>query len=198
MRRSNGQIESGCHLSPMTEFKKGQHWRAAQEFRHKEWLVAEYTENQRSTSDIAAQFGVTDTAIFFWLRKHGIPRRTISQARKVKRWGSSGAKNPMFGKRGSECASWKGGCTPERQAFHGSREWAEASLAVWRRDNGTCRRCAAIANKSPGTKFDVHHIVGFEVVALRAVVRNLVLLCRKCHRFVHSKGNINRDYLQES
>lgn len=196
--RADGRFEKGERCSPATEFKPGQHWRPAQPFRVREWLEREYLIAGRSTSDIGAQFGVGATAILFWLKKHGIPARTMAQARALKHWGASGEANPMFGKRGAEVPSWRGGATPERQAFHGSQEWADASLAVWRRDCGICQRCRLAAKEAKGKRFDVHHIEPFQVRELRAVVSNLVLLCRTCHRFVHSKANIAREHLPKN
>lgn len=195
MSSKDTQFKPGERRSIATEFKPGQHWRKPQAFRDAAWLTREYVELQRSTGDIAKQFGVGDSAIQFWLKKHGITRRNVAQARAIKHWGVSGPLNPMFGKRGAEAPSWRGGHTPERQAFHGSAEWKEASLAVWRRDNGTCQRCEAVANHRPELKFDVHHIVGFEVTALRAAIDNLVLLCRPCHRWVHSKANVGMNWI---
>jgi hypothetical protein len=39
------------------------------------------------------------------------------------------------------------------------------------------------------------YIVSFAVVELRCDMDNLVLLCHSCHRFVHSKNNTAREYL---
>jgi transposase-like protein len=122
------------------QFKKGHHWRQAQPFRDKAWLTREYAQLGRSTGDIAAQFGVTDAAVLFWLRKHGIPRRSISQARKLKRWGAVGADNPMWNRKGELNPNWKGGVTPERQAFYASAEWKRVCRVVWKRDKATCQR----------------------------------------------------------
>lgn len=41
----------------------------------------------------------------------------------------------------------------------------------------------------------IHHIVSFAVKGLRAEVTNLALLCVACHRYVHSKRNVDREYL---
>jgi hypothetical protein len=136
MRNEKGQFIKGVRSHPETEFKPGQHWREHKPFWDKAWLQTEYTDKQRSAGEIAAEFGTTESAILFWLRKHGIPRRTISEARDVKRWGASREGNPMYGKRGPESPSWKGGSTPERQSLYSSLEWTDAVETVWQRDRG--------------------------------------------------------------
>jgi hypothetical protein len=102
----------------------------------------------------------------------------------------------MLGRRGAEVASWKGGVTPQRNACYSTTEWKEAIKAVWKRDNATCQRCSKHHNTTAnrGT-FDIHHIVGFEVVELRCVVSNLVLLCESCHYWIHSSANVNKEFL---
>lgn len=99
----------------------------------------------------------------------------------------------LKGKRGAAIPTWKGGITPERQSVYGSQEWKEAVKAVWKRDNATCQRCKKHHNTAQhrGT-FDIHHIAGFEHVALRCEVSNLVLLCEACHYWVHSNDNTER------
>jgi thymidylate synthase (FAD) len=94
---------------------------------------------------------------------------------------------------------WKGGLTPERQALYASPEWVDAVKMVWARDNATCQKCGAHHNtaKSRGT-FHIHHIVSFMVRELRADVDNLVLLCRDCHHWVHSKSNESKLFIKES
>jgi len=178
---------------PNGRFAKGEHWRPHQVFREKGYLEREYAEKQRSASEIAADHGVTESAIFFWLKKHKIPRRTIAHARLIKYWGSSGADNPMFGKRGEKASNWKGGITPERQHFYSSHEWLQAVESVFQRDEGQCRRCSAQPRGQRA--FCVHHVVPFRVKHLRADPSNLVLLCRTCHSFVHSNKNVNREFL---
>lgn len=91
---------------------------------------------------------------------------------------------------GAVPASWKGGITPERQSVYASIEWVEAVKQVWARDNATCQLCGKKHNetKNRGT-FHIHHIIPFTVKSYRCVVSNLILLCRKCHLWVHSKKN---------
>lgn len=196
MKNNNGKFKKGERRSPATEFKSGTHWRAPQPFRQKEWLEQEYVTKQRSTGEIAAEFGVTDAAILYWLKQHGIARRPIAKARSIKHWGAKGAANGMYGKRGAQVSNWKGGITPDRQSFYSSQEWAAVVPLVWKRDEATCQRCKQKQNGGP--TFHIHHIVSFQVVDLRAELSNLVLLCKDCHDWVHSSANINREFIKDA
>lgn len=102
--------------------------------------------------------------------------------------GVTGDKHPAF----------KGGLTPERQAVYSSKEWVEAVKKVWARDNAICQLCGKDHRDevNRGT-FHVHHIVSFQVKALQTKVSNLVLLCRDCHKFVHSKRNVTKKFIKE-
>lgn len=191
MRNDKGQFTKGHHFSPETEFKKGQHWRPKKPYWDKDWLVSEYATKERSANDIASEFGITEAAILFWLRKHNILRREMSVIRANKYWGLAGEQNGMYGRTGENSSNWKGGVTPERQEFYISDEWKKACSEVYKRDNAQCQRCG---NKD---NLHVHHIVTFANKELRADINNLVLLCAKCHRFVHSKKNNNREYTRE-
>ena len=126
--KNDGRFKKGEHRSPQTEFKKGEHWRPRKPYWNREWLNAEYTEKKRSAANIANEFGITEAAIFFWLRKHNIPRRDMGSIRSEKYWSLSGKKNGMYGKTGKENPNWLGGVTPDRQAFYSSIEW---SIYLW-------------------------------------------------------------------
>lgn len=104
----------------------------------------------------------------------------------------------MKGRRGADTPGWKGGITPERQAFYSLPEWAEAAKRVWARSGAKCARCEVNHNTETrrGT-FHIHHIVSFEVRELRADISNLVLLCKPCHHFVHSNANVNSEFIKE-
>lgn len=103
----------------------------------------------------------------------------------------------LKGKRGTETPNWKGGITPERQAFYSSAEWVEAVKTIWRRDDAICQRCGIdhrTINRDD-MKFHIHHIDSFANRALRAEPSNLILLCDVCHRWVHSRANTERKFL---
>lgn len=105
---------------------------------------------------------------------------------------------PLKGKRGAEVPTWKGGVTPDRQAFYSSPEWKAVVPLVWARDNATCQRCGLHNSKGERFKFDIHHIISFECKDQRAELSNLVLLCEKCHYWAHSKDNTQRLFIKDS
>jgi len=196
MRDKNGRFIKGQHASPKTEFKNGQHWRDRKPYWDKEWLYREYVTNSRSAEDIAKQFNITEAAILYHLRKLEIPRRDMTDIRAKKHWGSSGEMNGMFGRTGEDSSNWKGGVTPERQALYCSQEWADAVKTVWKRDNATCQRCGK--HRENIAIMHIHHIVSFaDSVELRTEPDNLILLCKKCHNWIHSKKNIDKIYTKE-
>lgn len=177
------------------QFKKGSHWRKPKPWWNKEWLSEQYLSLGKSASEIAADGGVTENAILYWIKKHRIKTRSMKEIRSSKHWGSTGSDNPMWNKLGELNPNWKGGVTADRQAFYASSEWKVACSAIWKRDRATCQRCGLSRNDSPDIPMHIHHIEPFSDVALRADKNNLVLLCEVCHYFVHSKGNVYREYL---
>lgn len=185
MRNSKGQ------------FEKGHHWRSRKPWWDKGWLYDQYSTRRRSAADIATEGGVGETAILYWLGKHNISRRSVSETRKYKYWGSAGADNPMWNKRGELNPRWLGGITPERQSFYTSTEWKKACRTVWIRDDAECQRCRLLKKEFPDIPFHIHHIESFANKSLRADTKNLLLLCEVCHHFVHSKKNINREHLPQ-
>jgi hypothetical protein len=189
-RDNKGRFIKGVSYSPKTQFKRGEHWRKRKPFWDKEWLLNEYQNKGLSAKDISIQFNVTENAILFWLNKHKIKTRTMSEIRKRKYWGVWGDKNGMFGRINSESPNWKGGITQERQSFYSSLEWKNIIHAVYDKYNYKCNRCGN--NTKP---MCIHHIVSFKYKDIRCNLNNLVLLCQDCHHFIHSKLNVNNEYL---
>jgi hypothetical protein len=95
--------------------------------------------------------------------------------------------------------NWKGGATPERQEFYRSKEWKDACKAVWRRADAKCERCATDFRTQDRSieQFHIHHIVSFRVKEMRTDQNNLALLCKCCHRWVHSKKNVGLEFIAE-
>jgi hypothetical protein len=103
----------------------------------------------------------------------------------------------LKGRRGDQIHSWQGGVSPLRNAFYASDEWKSACVAVWRRDNATCQICGLRQSDVDRKKnaFHIHHIKSFaRYPDLRAEPTNLVLLCRPCHLWVHSKKNTENKF----
>lgn len=175
-------------------FLPGTHWRSAREHWDAEWLRNEYVNLGRSTGDIAEGLGITDAAVIYWLKKHGIGRRNTSQARLIKRWGCSGEANPMFGKTGAANPRFIDGGSPERQRLYAQEIGRQFVRDVLVRDCYRCQRCGGI--KRGSKSLHVHHIKPWAGnPALRFDCTNAVTLCRGCHNYVHSKANISREFL---
>lgn len=169
------------------QFVKGNHWREPKSYWDRDWLYNEYINNQKSAKQIADEQGCKEGNILYFLKKHGINTRSISDIRKMKYWGLAGEDNPMYGKVGKLNHNWKGGCTPERQSVYVSIEWKKVVPKIWRRDNATCQLCNK--HKNDGDEFHIHHITPFADELLRMELDNLVLLCKSCHQWIHSKKN---------
>jgi hypothetical protein len=109
-----------------------------------------------------------------------------------------GEGNPMFGRVGPLHPNYKGGSTPERQRVYASGEWKQLAASTLKAANYACARCGAgntRAKMKDKSTLHIHHIKGWsKFPALRLEPTNLVVLCRKCHRFVHSRSNVAKEY----
>ena len=194
----------------------------------KEWLELEYLERGKSANQIAREIGRDAKRVWEWMKDYGIDTRprgtdygqnfqsgqdsafkgkkhTAETKEKIRQARFRDGRVPYLknGKHwlhheGAVPSTWKGGISPERQAFYASDEWKEAVKIVWARDNATCQKCGKHHNtaKSRGT-FHIHHIISFKVKEKRADPNNLILLCKECHRWVHSKENTENEYIKE-
>jgi hypothetical protein len=163
------------------QFKKGQHWRKPAPWWNREWLVNEYATKQRSAAEIAADGSVTENAILFWLAKHKIPTRKMTEIRAIKHWGAAGEKNPQYGKRGILNAQWQGGLSPLRQRIYARAEWRQLVRAVYARDK-VCRLCESKDRR------EIHHIDPFSQSPLLMLdIGNVILLCHECHKKLRKK-----------
>jgi hypothetical protein len=175
------------------------------------WLRQKYLVEGLDCVQIARLVDRHPKSVWFWLKGSGIPTRPRGGSTPSRKGGAltfagrrhsaesiakmrasaagkySGKKNP----------AWRGGCTPERQAFYSTKEWAEVSLHVWKRERGKCQRCGILKTVCTERPFHIHHIVSFRVVALRADASNLALLCDRCHMFVHSRANTTKEFIRQ-
>lgn len=162
---------------------------------NREWLYEQYVNQKRSASSIAEECNVGENNIYYFLSKFNIPRRSMSEIRKIKRWGLSGKANGMFGRTGKSNPNYKTGSSPERQTFYSKGKGKDFLKIILSRDNYTCQRCG---NGKKGKKgLHVHHIKGWAIHEnLRFEANNCITLCRKCHEWVHSKQNINNEFVE--
>lgn len=189
------QILTGDCRDPNGRFKKGVHaYRSPKPHWERDWLHREYVTKQRSSGEIAAEIGCTESNVLFWLEKHDIQRRSISESRSVKRWGATGAANPMYGRVGAMNPRYVDGSSPERQRLYARHDWKQFLRQIYRRDGFCCVRCRA--PKSGPKSLHAHHIKPWAGNPdLRFNENNVVTLCRRCHDWVHSNRNSAREYL---
>ena len=103
----------------------------------------------------------------------------------------------MSGRVGEDHPCWRGGITPDRQTLYRTPEWKASVRAVWQRSDASCERCGKDHRRIDRSreKFHVHHVVPFWTGIQRSDLSNLALLCERCHRFVHSTRNLDREFL---
>ena len=198
MKRGSGSKKNLCGVASFRDadgrFKPGTHWRPHARFREAKYLRDEYLGHKKSASEIASDNGVTENAIFFWLCKHKIPRRTVSQVRAIKHWGASGPNNPMFGRCGSKHPNWINGATPERQRVYAQSFWRELVKHVYKRDGYRCARCGKGHTRE--NKLHAHHVKPWgSHPESRLDLENLVTVCNKCHWWIHSNENKDHAFL---
>lgn len=193
-----------------------------------EWLRSEYIDKGKSANQIAREINRDPKRVWEWMRDYGIPIKPRgSDYGNLFVQGGDGAfkgkthtdENKAYfrelrlqdgrvpylkdGKHwlhheGAVSPNFRGGISPDRQAFYATDEWKSAVKAVWKRDNATCQICKVHHNLiREDVKFHIHHIVSFIEKATRAEPSNLVLLCRPCHLWVHSRKNVNKLFLEK-
>lgn len=184
LRGSNGQ------------FLPGTHWRPHRVFREKAYLLLEYVDKGRSKADIAREHGVSEESIAHWMNKHGIPARGLREERALaKHPDNSGPNNPMFGRTGASNPRYVDGSSPERQRLYANQEWKAVVKEAYARDGYKCQRCGA--GHTVNTKLHAHHLAPWSVApALRLGLSNLVTLCDLCHRWVHSRSNVDKEWIK--
>ena len=158
------------------------HYRKQLPYKDPEWLKSQY-ESGRTFREIGKQFGVFGTTVKKFAKKFGISTRPHGETLRM-RGSVKGANNP----------SWKGGVTPERQRVYKTDRWNSLVKYIYERDNYKCQRCGDGHTRQ--NKLHAHHLRSWaEYPELRLKKSNLVTLCDKCHRWVHSRKNTEKDFI---
>lgn len=121
-------------------------------------------------------------------------RQIMSEKASVPKPWLRGKRNGMYGATGENNPNYKDGSSPERQRLYAMGKGKAFLRAILKRDGYTCQRCGAA--HEGGRSLHVHHIkpwAGNE--SLRFDQTNVIVLCKPCHSWVHSKANVNLDYL---
>jgi len=84
--------------------------------------------------------------------------------------------------------------TIDRKCYIFSPRWRTLRAHIIEEEKGICRRCKV---KTVDKQY-VHHIVSADISKYRYNENNLLLLCEKCHNWVHSRHNVQKEYLIRS
>ncbi len=80
-------------------------------YQNKDWLYQKYITEKSSIFEIAKETKYNYNAIFYWLRKLDIPRRTYSEAQKLR------LQQKQITMKGENNPSWKGGKHTSSQGY---------------------------------------------------------------------------------
>ena len=221
--RRGGNVQRARHFCSVDCKAK---WQRTQKPVTEEWLRDAYIVQKLDCTQISKIVKRDSKSVWNWLKEFGIEtrkrgttgnhvhsigvprvlsdagRKSLSEKGKAER--ARDGRRPYLkdGKHwlhheGAVSPTWKGGITPERQAVYASQEWKDAVKAVWARDGFACVRCAVDLRRASGV-CAIHHVESFANKDLRTEPTNLVLLCKPCHLWVHSRKNVNKEFIKES
>ncbi|QLK25421.1 HNH endonuclease [Natrinema zhouii] len=131
----------------------------------REWLETQYCNQERTTTEIADELGITSWTVSKWLERHSIEARNSA--------GESGEAN----------ANWAGGY----ENYYGAN-WGQKRTEVLERDGFACLVCGMNVeehHKRYNRSLDVHHIRPvrtFDEAENANTLDNLVTLCDRCHK----------------
>jgi thymidylate synthase (FAD) len=101
----------------------------------------------------------------------------------------------MYNLRGELSPNFVDGSSPDRQMMYSRCEGKEFIREALRVGNYICARC--FADKTKDNPLNVHHLKPWAGnPLLRFELSNVVVLCRKCHRYVHSKNNTTKEFIK--
>ena|SRR3990167_4647165 len=159
---------------------------AVELFKDKNFLYKKYVLERKSLPTIAKEMNCGHDCVSNWLKRHGIKRRTISEA-------LTGTKKPaymipIFRERarkqfkGEKNPNWKGGVSSRNHSFRTSVDYRIWQRAIWERDNYTCALCPS------WSKPQAHHIKPlWHSWKLRLDMNNGITLCKSCHEKIRGK-----------
>lgn len=176
----------GIHLSPNSEFKKGQKpWNIGKV--GSEWAkkhgIGKWMKGRKLSQETRKKMSLNNSR--YWKGKKRSPdtRMKISQGhlgkkvsektRQLLREKNSKEKHPQ----------WKGGITPINKSIRNSLEYKLWRESVLKRDNWTCVWCGARSGRGKRIILNADHIKPFCLFpVLRFALDNGRTLCEDCHR----------------
>lgn len=143
------------------------HYRPKRPYQSRKWMIDEYINKSRTMEDIAKECNASRVTIRRYLKKFNL--RVRSQGESLALSGAASKENNP---------AWKGGVSEWDYAYN----WKSITKSIKDRDKWTCQSCGKTRSHW-GYELHVHHKDGNK---LNNSPDNLISLCAKCHREVHS------------
>lgn len=199
LKRQGIQVRNRCEANTSEKFKLKQR---ARKNPRAIILSSDSIENYltgKSSSEIAKELDISNSAVLGALRRQGVQIRTNSEAQvlKCKRNGSNMASAHKRLRELSATGEWAKRSSARRQGIPieewtefkseywtrvaKTKEWKDWRQSVFERDSYTCKMCG----DDKGGNLEPHHIYMKSKYPERVFdVSNGITLCRKCHRSI--------------
>ena len=209
MRFTKGQSPwnkglKGIHLSPSSEFKKGQKPSKETKAKQSEGLKRFYAKNP------GKGFFKKGVSMGFGFKKGRLPWNKGRKMSDYPRCGFKvGNKPPQHvidnlariarENKGEKNINWKGGVTPKNTIIRKSKRYKVWQISVFERDNYKCVECGAKSMKGAAVILNADHIKPFAYFPeLRFETSNGRTLCVDCHKQTDTYGYKGKNYTYAS
>lgn len=147
-------------------------------YHNKEWLKNQYFELNKDGMQIADEQNVHFSTIYDWMEKHGIDRRSKSEAKMGERNPHYKEHRPEHSERmsGSKNPSWKDGRT-NNMDFRKQTKWKNFSKKLREKANWTCENCGAHGSEK---EIQTHHAIPVSKGGDK-FDNIFIVLCKECH-----------------
>ena len=167
------RARKGQHLSPKTEFKRGQ---------------PSPLKGKKNPKGSIAKMGMNNP-----MKRPEVIKKMKVSLRGYKH-NSETRKKMSEAKKGQKSHFWKGGIEKENKIIRKNIEFRLWREAIFARDNWTCQKCKIRSGNGEKVYLHPHHIKNFsEYPELRFAIDNGITLCDKCHWKFHKKYGRNNN-----
>lgn len=147
-------------------------------YHDEDWLREQYFELDKNGMTIADEQDVHYSTIYDWMERHGIERRSHSEAKMGERNPHYGKSRPEFAEKmsGSNNPSYKDGRSKELD-FRTSAKWENFSFELKEKADWTCENCGVHGSEA---EIQTHHAQPVSEGGDK-YDNVFIILCKSCH-----------------